>query len=288
MPASAEHVEKILGSISLPACPAVLLDIMSEARKEEPDFNQIASLVGSDAGLSASVLKLVNSPAFRRNSNIGSISQAVSVLGLKKVMLAVNSLFLRKSVSASSPNVQAFLEKFWDKSSCTAEAAAMLAKALLGLSTDDAFTIGLFHDSGIPVLMQRFPDHPFEEALRKHDWDRIHREEEAKLGTNHAIVGHLLARNWGLPVHICQTIKHHHDMSIFTDSSHQASTEVRSFTALLILAEHIVNVFMGLEEESDIGQAPVHAQAMDHLGLEQDEFIETALDILVELRHHKN
>ena len=288
MPGSAEHVEKILGNISLPACPAILLDIMSEARKEEPDFKQIASLVGSDAGLAASVLKLVNSPAFRRGSNIGSVSQAISVLGLKKIMLAVNSLFLRKSVSANTPGARAFLEKFWDKSSCTAEAAALMAKTLPGISTDDAYTIGLFHDSGIPVLMQRFPDHPFEEALRENDWDSIHREEDEKLGTNHAIVGHMLARNWGLPTHICQTIKYHHDTSIFTDSSHQASTEVRSFTALLILAEHVVSVFLGLEEESDIGRAPVHAHAMNHLGLDQEDFTETALDILGELRQHRN
>lgn len=285
MPGTAEHVEKILGSVSLPACPAIMLDIMSEARKEEPDFNKITKLVGSDAGISASVLKLANSPAFRRNTNIGSISQAVSVLGLNKVMLAVNTLFLRKSVIASNPAAKAFLEKFWDKSSSTAEVASMLAKSFPGVSVEDAYAIGLFHDSGIPVLMQRFPDHPFDHGG---DWGDIHHHEESKLGTNHAVVGNLLARNWGLPVHICQTILHHHDTTIFTDASHQASDEVRTFTALLILAEHMVSVFMGLEDESRIGAAPVHAHAMGHLGVEHKEFKEMAVDIIGELRQHKS
>ncbi|MDO8989802.1 MAG: HDOD domain-containing protein [Sideroxyarcus sp.] len=288
MHGTAEHVEKILGGISLPACPAILVDIMSEARKEEPDFTQITSLVGNDAGLSASVLKLVNSPAFRRSCNIGSIPQAVAVLGLKKVMLAVNTLFLRNSVSVAHPAAKAFLEKFWDKSSCTAEAAAMLAKILPGISTEDAYTIGLFHDSGIPVLMQRFPDHPFEETVSGNDWETIHRDEETKLGTNHAVVGNLLARNWGLPAHICQTILHHHDSSIFTDLAHQASTEVRNFIAVLILAEHVVSVFLGLEEEGGMGQSPVHAHAMNHLGMDAAEFRETALDIMGELRQHRS
>lgn len=283
----AENVEKILGTISLPPCPAILLDIMSEARKEEPDFNRIAGLVGNDAGLSASVLKLVNSPAFRRSNNIGSIPQAVAVLGLKKVMLAVNTLSLRSSVATAKPSTKAFLEKFWDKSSFTAEVAAMLAKVFPGISAEDAYTIGLFHDSGIPILMQRFPDHPFDESLRDSDWGNIHRNEENKLGTNHAVVGNLLARNWGLPANICQTILHHHDTSIFTDQSHQASDEVRSFTALLILAEHMVSVFLGLEDESEIGLAAVHAYAMQHLGMEHAEFREMAVDILGELRHHK-
>lgn len=284
MQGTAEHVEKILGSISLPACPAIMLDIMSEARKEEPDFNLISSMLGKDAGLSASVLKLANSPAFRRSTNIGSVPHAISVLGLKKVMLAVNAMFLRKSVSSTSPATKAFLEKFWDKSSCTAEVASMLAKVLPGLSTEDAYSIGLFHDSGIPVLMQRFPDHPFDNSASGNDWGNIHRDEEERLGTNHAVVGNLLARNWGLPAHICQTILHHHDTSIFTDQSHQATTEVRSFTALLILAEHVVSVFLGLEDEGSIGQSPVHAQAMTHLGLEHAEFNEMAADILAELR----
>ncbi|MBU0622621.1 MAG: HDOD domain-containing protein [Gammaproteobacteria bacterium] len=288
MPGISESVEKILGSISLPPCPAILLDIMSEARKEEPDFNRISNLVGNDPGLSASVLKLVNSPAFRRSNNIGSIPQAVAVLGLKKVMLAVNTLSLRTSVATANPGTKAFLEKFWDKSSFTADAAAMLAKIFPGISAEDAYTIGLFHDSGIPILMQRFPDHPFDKSLSDSDWGNIHLNEESKLGTNHAVVGNLLARNWGLPAHICQTILHHHDTSIFTDASHQASDMVRSFTALLILAEHMVSVFLGLEDEEAFGLAPVHAYAMQHLGMEHEEFKEAAVDIISELRHHKD
>lgn len=280
----AENVEKILGSIALPPCPAILMDIMTESNKDEPDFNRISNLVGSDAGLSASVLKLANSPAFRRSSNIGSIPQAVAVLGLKKVMLAVKTLLLRKSVTPTTPAVKAFLEKFWDKSSYTAEVASMLAKTFPGISVEDAYTIGLFHDSGIPVLMQRFPDHPFD---HDGDWGNIHKNEESKLGTNHAVVGNLLARNWGLPAHICQTILHHHDTSIFTDASHAASDAVRSFAALLILAEHVVGVHIGLVDESELGQAAVHAHAMDHLGVEHEEFKEMGIDILGELRQHK-
>lgn len=284
MHGTAENVEKILGTIALPPCPAILMDIMAESNKDEPDFNRISSLVGSDVGMSASVLKLANSPAFRRSSNIGSIPQAVAVLGLQKVILAVKTLLLRNSVSASSPAAKVFLEKFWDKSSCTAEVASMLAKTFPGISVEDAYTIGLFHDSGIPVLMQRFPDHPFD---HDGDWGSIHKNEESKLGTNHAVVGNLLARNWGLPAHICQTILHHHDTSIFTDASHAASDMVRSFAALLILAEHTVCVFLGLEDENVLGVAPEHAYAMGHLGMEHEEFKEAAIDIIGELRHHK-
>ena len=287
MPETAAHVEKILGSISLPSCPAILMSIMTESRREEPDFNQIADLVSSDAGVSASVLKLVNSPAFRRSSNIGSIRQAVVVLGLKKVMLAVNAMFLRNSIKAMHPAAKVYLEKFWEKSSHTAAAAMKLAKLFPGVSEDDAYTLGLFHDSGIPVLMQRFPELAVDNALYEADWENIHSREETKFGTNNAIVGNMLARNWGLPAHICQTILHHHDIGVFTDRDHPATSDVRNFIAVLILAEHLVGIFMETEDINELGKAPVHARAFQHLGMEHDEFSDIANDIWGELEQSR-
>jgi HD-like signal output (HDOD) protein len=283
MPETAAHVEKILGSISLPSCPAILMSIMAESRKDEPDFNKIADLVSSDAGVSASVLKLVNSPAFRRSTNIGSIRQAMAILGLKKVMLAVNAMFLRNSVTATHPAAKAFLETFWEKSCHTAASAMKLAKLFPGVSEEDAYTLGLFHDSGIPVLMQRFPELALDEAPYEADWETVHRKEETRFGTNHAIVGHLLARNWGLPVHICQTILHHHDIGVFTDEDHPATAEVRNFIAVLLLAEHLVGIFMNMDRKEALGKAPAHAHAFQHLGLEHDEFSDVANDIWIEL-----
>lgn len=283
-----EDVEKILGSITLPPCPAVLLSIMSEVQKEEPDANKVATQVSNDAALSASVLKLVNSPAFRRGSNIGSIRQAVSVLGFRKVMLAVNTLFLRNSVSAVPPITKAFLEKFWDKSASTAEASMMMAGMLPGISAEDAYTIGLFHDCGIPVLIMRFPDHPFETDTQEANWDTVHKYEDERLGTNHAIVGNMFARNWGLPAHICQTILHHHDANIFNDNLQLATAEVRNFTAVLILAEHLADISLHQEDEGAIGKFPIHSRALRHLGLEREEFNDMASDILGELSQGRN
>lgn len=288
MNGNTEQVEKILGSITIPACPAVLMSIVSEIKKEEPDVNVIANLVSNDAALSASVLKLVNSAAFRRSINsIGSIRQAVSVLGFKKVLLAVKTMFLRNSVSTAHPTTKAYLEKFWDKSSHSASACMMLAKMLPGISADDAYTIGLFHDCGIPVLMQRFPEHPFDE-VHGNEWEVIHQLENDRLGTNHAIVGNMFARNWGLPAHICQTILQHHDASIFVEPRQLVSNEVRNFVAVLILAEHLVNVLLGVADAKASVRSLSHVRALKHLGLEREEFDEIALDVLNELRQGCN
>jgi hypothetical protein len=91
-----------------------------------------------------------------------------------------------------------------------------------------------------------------------------------------------------LPAHICQTILHHHDTGIFTDHSHPAPAEVRNFAALLILAEHLVSVLLGLEDDSATALQPVHAHALNHFGMEEPEFQETALDILGDLRQGRS
>ena len=203
-------------------------------------------------------------------------------------MLAVNTMFLRNSVSSVPPTTKAFLEKFWDKSTYTAEASMMLAGTLPGISGDDAYTIGLFHDCGIPVLMQRFPDHPFEIDSQEFNWDSLHKLEEERLGTNHAIVGNMFARNWGLPPHICQSILHHHDANIYNNELQLVTVDVQNYVSVLILAEYLAGIFLRTEDENTIAKSRMHANALRHLGLEREEFNDMTLDILTELRQVSN
>jgi hypothetical protein len=91
-----------------------------------------------------------------------------------------------------------------------------------------------------------------------------------------------------LPAHISQTILHHHDIGVFNDPKHPATSEVRNFIAVLILAEHLVSIFMTAEDKNTLGTYPVHAHAFEHLGLEHEEFFDIANDIWSELGHSHN
>lgn len=68
--------------IYIPPQPAIIEQI----REVSPDLPKIAQLIGKDAGISANILRTVNSPAFNLPNKIGSINQAVMLLGLDPVV----------------------------------------------------------------------------------------------------------------------------------------------------------------------------------------------------------
>ena len=69
---------------------------------------------------------------------------------------------------------------------------------------------GLFHDCAIPMLLKRTPPYQaFTHAALSHKRDII-QEEDALVGSDHCVVGGLLAKTWSLPEAVCKTIIHHH------------------------------------------------------------------------------
>ena len=56
-----EQLEKILSSIDIPLCPAVVSRALLEAQKDDPDLPQLARQVAEDPSMSATALKLANS-----------------------------------------------------------------------------------------------------------------------------------------------------------------------------------------------------------------------------------
>jgi HD-like signal output (HDOD) protein len=73
-------VEKTLKGVVIPAKPQALIQIEAELRKDNPEPRVIVRIVGSDVGLSAAVLKTVNSPFFALSRKISSVTQAVALL----------------------------------------------------------------------------------------------------------------------------------------------------------------------------------------------------------------
>ena len=68
----------------------------------------------------------------------------------------------------------------------------------------------LLHDIGKLVLMHAYPGYPAQvHGEARTPEERIHRERR-ELGVDHALVGGVLARRWGLPKSLASTIERHH------------------------------------------------------------------------------
>jgi len=237
-------LERSIIDVGIPPCPAILSRFMAEAGKDEPDYNRLAAIIGSDVALSASLIRTANSPFFGMRQRVRSVNAALAILGLNVSSRAVAGIILRKSFP-SVPN----LERFWDASARIAHLSGWLAQhfAIRGFLAEDAYIFGLFRDCGIPVLLRRFPDYKEVLELANQDAERSFIEvEQSKLPTNHAMVGCILAQSWWLPQEICLAIRNHHDLTALESAGSDMPMLSRRLIATAQLAEYIVQQQLGL------------------------------------------
>jgi len=273
-----KQLQTLLQGVDIPPCPAILVDLDAELRKDAPDQRDIARLISRDVALSGRLMLIANSPAFSTGRELGSVTQALAVLGNQQVFNLVVSQLL-KAALAGAPEVP--MDRFWDSSALTAKLAAELARRLRCIRPDIAYTFGLFHDCGIPLIMKRFEKaRDALAAANAAEFASFTDIEEELLGTNHAVVGYFLARRWRLPDFVAESILYHHDYAMLEDSS-RISGDARTLIALCVLAEHIIRLQANDDGEHEWAKASALACGVFGLSLGAiDDLIEDMLDWL--------
>jgi HD-like signal output (HDOD) protein len=261
---AADPVDALIKSIRIPPRPSLLADLQRELGAREPSPDAIARIVARDVGMAGALLKLANSSFYGGKRTAKSVEQAIMFLGMNQVAALMTGLLARDAIPADS----ATLANFWDVSTRRAQAMVYLSRRLRIGEPDVAHTFGLFCDTGVPLLMDRFAGYgsTFEAATTEAGRPFTAIEDE-RHSTNHAAVGCLLARNWGLSAEVGWAILHHHDFAVLDDDSTPDS--VRSLVALSLLAERSICKYQGdtVSLEWDKGGE----RACAYLGLSADE-----------------
>ncbi len=231
-----EHKDVFKG-VYIPPQPR-LIDEISLAGT---DLEEIATRIRSDPGVSAAVLKTVNSPYFGLSSRLVSIDQAVILLGLEQVVNIVKSMMLRSSMESIETSIN--MDNFWESSSAVAIVSSAVCRQLnLGL-TDEAYTLGLFHNAGIPIIAQKIPNYETIIAdCYARDDGAITREEFRRIGMHHAAAGYRLTRVWKLPKLISQAVQNHHAADRLLDDSSIENPKLKSLVSVLKISEHMVKL----------------------------------------------
>jgi putative nucleotidyltransferase with HDIG domain len=224
--------DKVLASIIIPPRPTILLSI-KEAQDKDADLYEIAELISQDIGLSAAILKAINSSFYGLPDKVTSLTHAVSLLGMKNTTMLITGLSLRKIPSSVN------LDVFWNHSAEVASISAFLAKQLGSINKDEAQLFGLFHDCGKVLLSERFKDYQDTlKMMRDEDQSLIILENKFYM-TDHTLGGSLLSKSWCLPERISLAVRHHHDIALFLDGS--IPDQVFSLVALIHLAEYLAH-----------------------------------------------
>lgn len=241
----APEVRVLIKDLGVPARPSALVDVQTELRRDEPRMHVLAQIVASDVAMSGALLKVANSPWMGLSRRAETIQQAFMLLGAARCEQLLTEIALRNALPAEGPA----LCRFWDVSSKRSQAMWALAPRV-GLPPALAQTVGLFADVGIPLLVKRFTQPSYLDTLAEanrseHCFTAI---EQQRHQTDHAIVGALLARSWGISQTATLAIRLHHDYELLSQSQPEV---VADLVALCLVVEHIIQRFQGLNQHNE-------------------------------------
>jgi len=182
--------------------------VLRVVSQDQPSVNEMVAAIESDVALVISVMRLANKRADGRG-RIRSIPQAIEVLtaaGVEALIGATKTFdfFERTPLWDAAP------ERFRLHAVATQRAADRLCSRIEFPDRDELLVSSLLHDIGKLVLVQAYPGYPGQiHTSARTPEQRIHAERR-ELGIDHALVGGVMARRWGLPQQLAGAIEHHH------------------------------------------------------------------------------
>lgn len=208
-----ETVKKLISKTeSLPVLPQVYNAVINELQKQECSMKEIGKIIAEDLGMTAKILKLVNSSFFGFARHISSAEQAVNLLGLN----ILRSVILYEHIftiyqNSSLKNFK--FEQIWEHSLNVARISRAIMETLTQdrKLIEDAFIAGMLHDLGKLILATNLTAQYaiILNRLRTNErpiWDL----EMEVIGTTHAEVGAYLLGLWGLAEPVVEAIAFHH------------------------------------------------------------------------------
>lgn len=231
----------------LPALPAALNEVLSALHNEAMRTDRFAQLIEADQALCGRTLRLANSAFYGMQGRVGSVHDALRLLGLRTVATMLTAASVCRYADLGL--CHGFDGRsFWRHAIAVSIAAREIASAR-GHDAGLACVTGLLHDVGKLALATHFPAH-LSAALdlaRSADCAPLSAERSV-LGLDHAQVGTMVARHWGLPLGMALAIRQHHEPPVGAGVDHDATTWLTDTVHLADAIAHALDVAQAANE----------------------------------------
>ncbi len=250
-----EKAEKIKEKVrDIPSLPEIVNKVISLVQNPNSSAAQIAAIIANDAGLTARVLRLVNSAYYGFPKQISSIQHAIAILGFTTIRgLILSSSIFR--IFAPKDNAVKLLDykKMWRHSLLSAIIGKHINKILQIFDSENLFSASILHDMGKIILDQYDHGNYIMALSENHGFDLIKNlaNEKKYCGLDHCEAGHLIAEHWNLPEPIAEAIRYHHEPQ-------SAIAEYRNMVGVVAIS----NIFAHVHEK-DIELAPQLFKGID-------------------------
>ncbi len=187
------HVKAELDAnrLVLPTLPDVALRVRDAVSKGEATAQELASMIATDAALSARLIQVSNSPLYRGTVEISNIQMSVTRLGNKTIRTLVTSLVMQQMFSPTNDLLEQHFRQTWEQSVNVSAISRSLCTFAPHLNQDEAMLAGLIHQIGkLPILtlvedIPEFRDSP----------SRLNKLLEKA----HPAIGKIIMETWDFP-----------------------------------------------------------------------------------------
>ncbi|AEG00639.1 response regulator [Methylomonas methanica] len=141
----------------LPSLPKIYRELNAAVADENTTVNDLADIFAQDMVLSAKLLHLVNSAYFGLHRHVSNLSDAINMIGIKKLNSLVLSVHLKTAFPVTDPTLQRYMEYFWKDAVRVAELAKLisLSEQQQEDRPDQAYLGGLLHNMGLLIFLSR-------------------------------------------------------------------------------------------------------------------------------------
>jgi len=198
----------------LPVVPDTARKLTRLLSEHDTHREEVIQTLRCDNVMTAKLLRICNSVHTGLSSPVGSIDQAVLLLGDNAIFRMVCAIGFGGAMGFSMPGHAVEANGLWGHSLSTGMGAEYLTEieAYGEFQPSIAFTAGLLHDIGKVVLNQILTPKWRAEIRTRISEEACCRVEAEKivLGANHAEIGACLLQKWALPETIIEGVANHH------------------------------------------------------------------------------
>jgi HD-like signal output (HDOD) protein len=191
--------ELVKACTTLYTLPDVYLEVKKVIDDPESTMADLSRAIGLDPGMTATVLKLVNSAFYAMPRKVESISRAVGILGMQPLHDLTLAVAVTTTFSGLNQQVMS-MKVFWANSFFSGLVARELARRCFLVDSERMFVEGLLREIGHLILYEQMPEQA-EQALRESakTGTPIHTVEQNIFGFDFAEIGQVLVDTWNLP-----------------------------------------------------------------------------------------
>jgi putative nucleotidyltransferase with HDIG domain len=245
----------------LPTLPTMAIQISQLVRSDTSSAQDLERLIMTDPALTGNILAVANSAFFGLRETVTSIRQAVVLLGFREIQTLVLGVSVLRMFNRKLSEAGLSMMDLWMHAVGVAAAAAALAAGAPRVAVAEyAFTAGLLHDLGKPLLMSRFPEDFAQAAVYAREQGCSFYEAERRVnGVTHDVLGDLFCRASSFPEDLLAGVGNHHEPDF--------EAEPAGLDVIVHLADALV-VRIGDDWRGGLPPAQMFPEAATRLGLD--------------------